>query len=260
MFNRSKKDLNLYTVYPKVFREVKPLHFVGQVAHFKGQVAHFKLESKFEPLLSITPEGCSKRQSMVCKINGRALGAAARQRSSTAWAGKTDKRKHRVFSSRDWLCGTAAAALQRSHCWAVLAAWKKCSHSWGTDSVWESKYFKSFVILGSDSSFFLCEKGISWISRGHVTDQSTRIAWLHLLIIHWSSDSNHKAQRLPRAELGNNLWHNVQSIATKVCCQNDCKWRAVSESLVDLHWQGHLWLSINIFSEICLWNYHPLCK
>ena len=64
-------------------------------------------------------------------------------------------------------------------------------------------------------------------------------------------------------KLGNYLWHNFESITTKVCIQKGCKWKAIYHRKLfkDLHWLGKLWISIQSLEDflsnlllVCQWQ------
>ena len=59
-------------------------------------------------------------------------------------------------------------------------------------------------------------------------------------------------------KLRNDLWHDSELIAAKICSQISCKWNVMFESYVELHWldkpQAFYSLKIIIY---CVSN-HPL--
>ena len=80
------KEFKLSTVYAVVLESIKPLQLVGQAAEFK-------FESKFEPLLAISPKAVPNgNQRCRGNINGQALWAARH-----CLGGWTGQHKHREF-------------------------------------------------------------------------------------------------------------------------------------------------------------------
>ena len=146
------KEFKLSTVYAVVLESIKPSQLVGQAAEFK-------FESKFEPLLAISPKAVPNgNQRCRGNINGQALWAA--RHCLGGWTGQHKHREFpRQFPSR-WQLPVAAGSdslANRLAYWKYATTFSTLTQFKG-QIFWMSHKFRA----ATSTSFFHVTRNFLW--------------------------------------------------------------------------------------------------